>query len=56
MTELADHHMKTDPKRVIIAYLILVIAFSSIFWYLIAAKPQWAIDNGILHHSLFLLM
>ncbi len=56
MTELADHHLKTDPKRVIIAYLILVVAFSSVFWYLIAVKPQWAIDNGILHHSMFLLM
>ncbi len=38
------------------AYLILVLALSSIFWYIIAVKPQFAIESGILNQSMFLLM
>ena len=38
------------------AYLLLVLALSSIFWYIIAVKPQFAIESGILNQSMFLLM
>jgi membrane protease YdiL (CAAX protease family) len=52
-----DHRpLTTDPKRVVAAYLLLTFAFSAIFWYLIMARPQWAVDTGFLRHSTFLLM
>lgn len=56
MSEPTSLPRKTDPKRVVAAYLVLVIALSSIFWYLIAVKPHYAIDSGLLRHSVFLLM
>jgi membrane protease YdiL (CAAX protease family) len=56
MSDPADIPGSTDPKQVIAAYLILVFALSSVFWYMIAVKPQFAIDTGILKHSIFLLM
>ena len=56
MDAAANTLLKTDPKRVVVAYLILVFALSAIFWWIIAVKPQAAIDTGILHHSIFLLM
>lgn len=46
----------TDPKRVIATYLILVFALSSIFWYILSARPQWAIWTGIIRYSVLLLM
>jgi membrane protease YdiL (CAAX protease family) len=46
----------TNPKHVVAVYLILAFGFSSFFWYLIAARPQFAIDTGILRYSIFLLM
>ncbi len=46
----------TDPKRVITTYLVLVFALSSLFWYIIAVKPQWAMATGIIHYSVLLLM
>jgi len=46
----------TNPKQVVALYLVLTFLFSSFFWYLIAARPQFAIDTGILRHSIFLLM
>lgn len=46
----------TDPKRVIATYLVLVFALSSIFWYILSARPQWAIWTGIIRYSVLLLM
>jgi len=48
--------LATDPKRLIAVYLVLVFALSSICWYLIAAKPQFAVDTGILRYSAIVLM
>ncbi|HIH02780.1 MAG TPA: CPBP family intramembrane metalloprotease [Methanoregulaceae archaeon] len=45
-----------DPKRVIAVYLVLAFGLSSILWYIIAAKPQWAMDTGIIRYSVYLLM
>lgn len=56
MGESAKMAHTTDAKRVIALYLILVLALSSIFWYLLAARPQWAIGTGIIRYSMFLLM
>jgi membrane protease YdiL (CAAX protease family) len=56
MAEPAGKPLQTNPKHVVAAYLVLVFAFSSIFWYVIAARPQFAVDMGILTHSMFLLM
>jgi len=56
MTEPVHAPLTTNPKRVVAAYLILVFALSSLFWYLIAVKPQFALDTGILKYSLVLLM
>jgi membrane protease YdiL (CAAX protease family) len=56
MVEPVPRPERTDPKRVIAVYLVLVFALSSFFWYLIAAKPQFAIETGILKNSIFLLM
>ncbi|MBN1165848.1 MAG: CPBP family intramembrane metalloprotease [Methanospirillaceae archaeon] len=56
MVKQTDDLLTTNPKTVVITYLILVLAFSSIFWYLIAVKPQFAIESGIIRYSIFLLM
>jgi membrane protease YdiL (CAAX protease family) len=56
MTAAADPPLATDPKRVVAAYLILTFALSSFFWYLIAARPPFAVESGLLRHSIFLLM
>gem|GEM_PF-4479487 len=56
MAERAHPPLTTDPKRVVCAYLLLTFALSSIFWDLIMAKPQFAVDSGILRHVIFLLM
>lgn len=56
MAEPAHPPLTTDPKRVVCAYLALTFVLSSIFWYLILAKPQFAVDSGLLRHSVFLLM
>ncbi len=56
MAEPAPPPGLTNPKQVVAAYLILVFALSSIFWYLIAAKPQFALDSGLLRYSGMLLM
>lgn len=46
----------TEPKRVIAVYLVLAFGLSSILWYVIAAKPQWAIQTGIIRYSVYILM
>ena len=46
----------TNPKRMIVVYLVLVFALSSIFWFIISARPQWAIATGIIRYSVLLLM
>ncbi|MDP3563605.1 MAG: type II CAAX endopeptidase family protein [Methanoregula sp.] len=46
----------TNPKQVIAAYLVLVFALSSIFWYILAARPQFAVDCGLIRYSGALLM
>ena len=56
MADQADPPRTTAPKQVVGVYLILVFALSSIFWYLITAKPQFAVDTGILRYSVTLLM
>ena len=56
MEEPVHPPLTTDPKRVVAAYLVLTFALSSVFWYLIVARPQWAVDWGILRHVMFLLM
>ncbi|NMB79608.1 MAG: CPBP family intramembrane metalloprotease [Methanomicrobiales archaeon] len=56
MAEPAGAPLATNPKQVVATYLVLVFAFSSVFWYLIAARPQAAIDTGLLRYSGFLLM
>jgi membrane protease YdiL (CAAX protease family) len=56
MAETADTPLLTNPKHVVAAYLILVFALSSIFWYIIAARPQFAVDTGLLRQSITLLM
>jgi membrane protease YdiL (CAAX protease family) len=56
MTEPVNVIQKTDPRRVVLAYLVLVFTLSSLFWNIIAIKPQFAIDTGILKNSMFLLM
>jgi len=48
--------MTTDPKRVVAVYLALTFALSSVFWYIIAVRPQFAIETGLLRHAIFLLM
>jgi len=56
MTAPADTPLATDPKRVVIAYLLLTFALSSIFWYIAIARPQFAVDTGILRSTTLLLM
>ncbi len=56
MAEPPGTPARTNPKRVVGAYLLLTFALSSIFWYLILAKPQFATGSGLLRHSIFLLM
>ncbi len=56
MAEPENTPRLTNPKHVVAAYLVLVFGLSSIFWYIIAAKPQFAIETGILRNSMFLLM
>jgi membrane protease YdiL (CAAX protease family) len=56
MAETADTPLLTNPKHVVAAYLVLVFALSSIFWYIIAARPQFAVDTGLLRQSITLLM
>ena len=56
MGEQANTPLTTDPKHVIAAYLLLTFALSSIFWYIIAIKPQWAIDTGLIRYTMLLLM
>jgi uncharacterized protein len=56
MAEPVSRPLLTNPKQVIAAYLVLVFAFSSFFWYIIAAKPQFAVDTGLLRYSGALLM
>jgi uncharacterized protein len=56
MAEPAHPPTKTDPKRVVCAYLLLTFALSSIFWYLIIVKPPFAVETGLLRHTIFLLM
>jgi len=56
MGALTGKHEPADPKRVIAVYLVLVFALSSIFWYCIAVRPQWAIDSGLLRYATVPLM
>ena len=56
MGALAGTHQPTDPKRIIAVYLVLVCACSSLFWYCIAVRPQWAIDSGLLKYATLPLM
>ena len=56
MAEPAPIPLQTNPKHVVAAYLVLVFALSSVFWYIIAVKPQWVISTGVLRYSLFFLM
>ena len=56
MAEPAHAPQTTDPKRVVAAYLVLTFVLSSIFWYIIAERPQVAVDTGILRYSGLLLM
>ena len=56
MAEPATTPGLTNPKQVIAAYLVLVFALSSIFWYIISARPQFAVDSGLLRYSSALLM
>lgn len=56
MGAFTGKHGPTDPKRIIAVYLVLVCAFSSIFWYCIAVRPQWAIDSGLLRYATLPLM
>ena len=56
---MADPHPPSgpaDPRQVIAAYLVLVFGFSSVFWYILIAKPSCAIETGIIRQSGFLLM
>lgn len=46
----------TNPKHLVAAYLVITFALSSVFWYVILARPQFAIDTGILRNSILLLM
>ena len=46
----------TDPKRVVVVFPLLGGIFSSFFWHLIAVKPRFVIDIGIIRYSLFLLV
>jgi uncharacterized protein len=45
-----------NPKHVVAAYLFLVFALSSIFWYILAVKPQLPVDSGLLRFSTVFLM
>ena len=56
MAEPATTPGLTNPKQVVAAYLVLVFALSSIFWYIISARPQFAVDSGLLRYSSALLM
>jgi len=56
MAEPASRPLLTNPKQVIAAYLVLVFALSSIFWYIIVARPPFAVDTGLLRYSSSLLM
>ena len=56
MAEPANAPGLTNPKQVVAVYLILVFALSSIFWYLIAARPQFALDSGLVRYSTVFLM
>jgi membrane protease YdiL (CAAX protease family) len=56
MAELPMRPRLANPKKVIVVYLLLVFALSSVFWYIIAAKPQFAADTGLLRYSGALLM
>lgn len=51
-----EHPLQTNPKHVVATYLVLVFALSSVFWYIIAARPLFAVSTGILRNSMFLLM
>jgi hypothetical protein len=56
MAEPAVRPLTTNPKHVIAAYLALVFALSSIFWYIIAARPQFALETGLLRYATVFLM
>jgi uncharacterized protein len=56
MAEPSSRPLLTNPKQVIAAYLVLVFALSSVFWYVIAARPPFAVDSGLLRYSVALLM
>lgn len=56
MAEPADTPRLANPKQVVAVYLVLVLALSSIFWYIIAAKPQFAVDFGLLRYATVFLM
>lgn len=56
MAEPASKPLLTNPKQVIAAYLVLVFALSSIFWYIIVVRPPFAVDSGLLRYSTVFLM
>lgn len=56
MTQSAPPITTTNPRQVIAAYLVLAFGLSSVFWYIMIAKPLFAIDTGMIRYSGFLLM
>ena len=56
MVELAPQSQGTNPRQVIAAYLVLAFGLSTVIWYIMIAKPSFAIETGIIRHSGFLLM
>jgi membrane protease YdiL (CAAX protease family) len=56
MAAPAPGPLQTNPKQVITVYLVLTFALSAIFWYIFAARPQFAVETGLLRYSGFLLM
>jgi membrane protease YdiL (CAAX protease family) len=56
MAETAHAPLTTNPKHVVASYLVLAFGLSSVFWYIILARPQFAADTGLLRWAGFLLM
>lgn len=52
----AKNPLTTNPRHVVVAYLVLVFALSSCFWYIFAARPQFIVDTGIFRLGFLPLM
>ena len=45
-------HAATDPRKMVITFLVLVFIFSGVFWYLTMKTPQVAENAGYVREIL----